>query len=69
MPSIFFYGPELEVSKKKDLISSFTEATNKVTGIRKEAVTIHLITSPPDTVGIGGELISERQERLRGQSK
>ena len=35
MPAIFFYGPELEKEKKRELIKSFTESASKATGIDK----------------------------------
>ena len=63
MPTIFFYGPELDTDKKKALISSFTEAASRVTGIQKAAFTVYLRPSSPDNVGVGGELLRERLER------
>jgi 4-oxalocrotonate tautomerase len=61
MPTIFFYGPELEKEKKKELIKSFTEAASKATGIDKSAFVVYLRQSSPDHVGVGGELLSDRQ--------
>ena len=65
MPTIFFYGPELDEEKKKELIKSFTESASKLTGIDKSAFTIYLRTSSPDNVGVGGELLRERHARLK----
>ena len=63
MPTIFFYGPELDVEKKKELISSFTETASRLTGIDKSAFTVYLRPSSTDNVGVGGELLKERLER------
>ncbi len=63
MPTIFFYGPELEVEKRKELIKSFTESASKATGIDKTAFTIYLIPTSRDRIGVGGELLSERARR------
>ncbi len=61
MPTIFFYGPELETDKKKELIKDFTEAASKVTGIDPSAFVVYLRSSKPDQVGVGGKLLSERR--------
>ena len=63
MPIIFFYGPELDGEKKKELIKSFTESASKLTGIDKSAITVLLMASSPDNVGVGGEVLTERLER------
>jgi len=66
MPTIFFYGPELDDEKKKELIRSFTETASGLTGIDKSAFTVYLRPSSPDIVGVGGELLRERLEREKG---
>jgi 4-oxalocrotonate tautomerase len=62
MPTIFFYGPELEVEKKRGLIKDFTEAASKATGIDQSAFVVYLRNSKPDEVGVGGKLLSERMK-------
>ncbi len=62
MPTIFFYGPELETEKKKELIKNFTETASKATGIDQSAFVIYLRSSKPDEVGVGGKLLSERNK-------
>jgi len=69
MPTIFFYGPELDDEKRKELIKSFTETASKLTGIDKSAFTVYLRTSSPDNVGVGGELLRERKERLEREKR
>lgn len=63
MPAIFFYGPELDVEKKRELIKSFTESASSLTGIDKSAFVVYLMPSSADTVGVGGELLKDRLER------
>ncbi len=62
MPTIFFYGPELETDKKKELIKDFTEAASKATGIDQSAFVVYFRSSKPDEVGVGGKLLSERNK-------
>ncbi len=63
MPTIFFYGPELDVEKKRELIKSFTETSSKLTGIEKSAFVVYLRPGSPDNVGVGGELLSETKRQ------
>ncbi len=69
MPTIFFYGPELDNEKKKELIKSFTETASKLTGIDKSAFVVYLRASSLDNVGVGGELLKERLEREKGSKR
>ncbi len=61
MPVIFFYGPELEKEKKRELIKSFTESASKATGIDKNAFLVFLRPTSRDNVGVGGELLSDKE--------
>lgn len=65
MPIIFFYGPKMEKEKRKELIKSFTEATSRLAGVDQRAVIVQLTETDPAYVGIGGELLEERQQRQR----
>ncbi len=69
MPTIFFYGPELDDEKKRELISSFTETASRLTGIDKSAFVVYLRASSSDNVGVGGELLKERLEREKGSER
>ena len=69
MPTIFFYGPELDDEKKRELIDSFTEIASRLTGIDKSAFVVYLRASSPDKVGVGGELLKERLEREKGSKR
>jgi len=60
MPVIMFYGPELEKSKKEQLVKEFAEAASRVTGIPEEKmITLLRVTSRED-VGVGTELLSNK---------
>ncbi|HOB87006.1 MAG TPA: tautomerase family protein [Bacillota bacterium] len=63
MPTIFFYGPELDPDKKRTLISEFTAAASKATGLSPSAFVVYLRTSTPEDVGVGGELLADRQKK------
>ncbi|NMA92007.1 MAG: 4-oxalocrotonate tautomerase [Firmicutes bacterium] len=61
MPTIFFYGPELEREKKRELIDSFTRSASKATGIAPSAFVVYLLPTSPEEVGVGGKLLTDRQ--------
>ena len=63
MPTFFFYGPELDAEKKRELIKSVTDKASELTGIDKSAFVVYLRPGSPDNVGVGGELLRDRQER------
>jgi 4-oxalocrotonate tautomerase len=63
MPTIFFYGPKLEKDKKRELIKSFTEKASELTGIDEAAFVVYLRNSDPEDVGVGGELLEDRQKK------
>jgi 4-oxalocrotonate tautomerase len=63
MPTVFFYGPELDVEKKREFIQSVTETASRLTGIDKSAFVVYLRPGSPDNVGVGGELLRDRMER------
>jgi len=63
MPTIFFYGPELDLDKRKELIRRFTEAASDLTGIDRSAFVVYLRTTDRDKVGVGGELLEERLKK------
>ena len=63
MPTFFFYGPELDTEKKRELIKSITDKASELTGIDKAAFVVYLKPSSIDDVGVGGELLKDRMER------
>jgi 4-oxalocrotonate tautomerase len=60
MPTIFFYGPELDKEKSREMIKSFTETASRLTGIDRSAFVVYLRASSPENVGVGGELLEDR---------
>ncbi len=60
MPTIFFYGPELDKEKSRGMIRSFTDTASRLTGIDRSAFVVYLRASSPENVGVGGELLEDR---------
>ncbi|RLE50973.1 MAG: 4-oxalocrotonate tautomerase [Candidatus Methanomethylicota archaeon] len=58
MPIIVFEGPKLTKEQKEELVKLFTDAAQKVTGIRREAFIVLIKENEPDNVGVCGELLS-----------
>lgn len=63
MPTIFFYGPELDKDKKKELIKSFTQKASEFTGIEESAFVVYLRSCHPEEVGVGGQLLEEKLKK------
>jgi len=63
MPLIIFEGPEMAKEKKRELVRSFAEATERVTGISKDHVTMVIHQNDHDNIGVGGELLTDRLAR------
>ena len=63
MPLIIFEGPQLGADKKRELVRSFAEATERVTGISKEHVTVVIHQNEHENIGVGGELLTDRLAR------
>lgn len=63
MPTIFFYGPKLDKEKSREMIKSFTDTASRLTGINRSAFVVYLRESSPENVGVGGELLEDRQKK------
>ncbi|MEW5919709.1 MAG: 4-oxalocrotonate tautomerase DmpI [Bacillota bacterium] len=61
MPTIFFYGPELDLEKRRELVQSFTKKASELTGIPEQAFVVYLRPSDQEHVGVGGMLLSDRK--------
>ena len=61
VPTIFFYGPELEKDKRKELISAFTKKASELTGIEEAAFVVYLRNTDPGHVVVGGVLLEDRK--------
>ena len=66
MQTIFFYGPKLDKDKSREMIKSFTDTASRLTGINKSAFVVYLRESGPENVGVGGELLEDRQKKTGG---
>jgi len=63
MPTIFFYGPKLDKEKSREMIKSFTDTASRVTGINRSSFVVYLREARHDNVGVGGELLEDRQKK------
>ena len=61
MPIINVEGPALkEVEKKRRLVEEMTDAAVKAFGLPRETIVVLLKENSPENVGVGGELVSDR---------
>ncbi len=60
MPTIFFYGPNLDKGKSSEMVKSFTETASRLTGIPESAFVVYLRETSHEKVGVGGELLVDR---------
>ena len=63
MEFIVFEGPPMPVEKKRELVGALTEAAHRVTGHPKGILTVLIHENGPENVGVGGELLADRQAR------
>ena len=61
MPTIFFYGPELDIEKKREMVKAFTQKASELTGLPEQAFVVYLRPSEHENVGVGGSLLVDRQ--------
>ncbi|MBW2704429.1 MAG: tautomerase family protein [Deltaproteobacteria bacterium] len=62
MPSIIIDGPPIaDLDKKRDLIREMTESAFKAYGIPKQAIVVLIKENTSDNVGVGGELLADKQ--------
>jgi len=59
MPVIVFEGGKMDLDKKKELISRFTQAAAEITGIATQSFVVYIKENDLDNVGVGGEVLSE----------
>lgn len=63
MPNITFDGPKIvDVGKKRELIKAVTDAAVLAYGLPKQAMVVVIRENNPENVGIGGELLADRQK-------
>jgi 4-oxalocrotonate tautomerase len=60
MPTIMFYGPELEKERRARLVKDFTRAASEATGLDQSAFVVYLHPVGRENVGVGGELLVDK---------
>ncbi len=60
MPTIMFYGPEMQKEKRKKLVDDFTKAASEATGIDRSAFVVYLRPTDREHVAVGGELLVDK---------
>ncbi len=60
MPTITVEGPALSTDSKRELVRRFTETAREVYDI--EDIIVLIKENPPENVGVGGQLIADRQQ-------
>ncbi len=63
MPVITLEISSLEKEKKRELIKGFTKTASQITGIPERAFIVTIHENPGDNIGVGGELLSEREKK------
>jgi len=66
MPVIIFEGGKMDQDQKKKLIRGFTEVAADATGIHAQAFVICIHENHSDSVGVGGEMLTEVLARENG---
>ena len=60
MPTIFFYGPPLDMEKKREMVKAFTQKASELTGLPEHAFVVYLRPCEQENVGVGGVLLADR---------
>jgi len=63
MPNAYIDGPKIEsVEAKRALVKEVTDAMEKAYKFPRQAYVVTITENPPENVGVGGELISDRRK-------
>ena len=63
MPTITVEGPKIaDIEIKRTLVKEFTESAAKAYGLPAEIMVVLIKENPPDNVGVGGRLITDREK-------
>lgn len=60
MPVITFEAAQLNKQQKAQLVKEFTESASRITGIPEAGFYVFIKENEGDNVGVGGRLLSER---------
>ena len=61
MPTITVEGPTLSIESKRALVRRLTETAAEIYQI--EHITVLIKENPPENVGVGGQLLTDREEQ------
>jgi len=62
MPNITVDGPKInDLEKKRVLVREITDAAEKAYQFPREAFVVVIKENPPENVGVGGKLVSDRK--------
>jgi 4-oxalocrotonate tautomerase len=63
MPTIIIEGPPLgDIEKKRRLVAETSASASAAYGLPVEAMVVLIKESPPENVGVGGRLLSDRKK-------
>ncbi len=68
MPTIIIEGPPIDVDKKRALVKQMTETASDVYELPREIMHVLIKENPPDNVGVGGQLLTDRHQRTRAST-
>ena len=60
MPTITVEGPPISLEQKRALVNRLTETAAEIYQI--EHITVLIKENPPENVGVGGQLLADRQQ-------
>jgi 4-oxalocrotonate tautomerase len=63
MPSILIHAPKIiDMNIKREFIKQMTDLLEKTYKLPRQSYYIYLKEDPPENVGIGGQLVSDREK-------
>ena len=65
MPVITFEAATLNKDQKRELVKRFTEVASRVTGLPEAGFYVFLKENNLENVGVGGQLIADRNEEKK----
>ena len=68
MPQVVIQGPPVDdLDRKRELVRGLTEAAAKYYDFPKTRISVLIKENMPENVGVGGELIIDRDRKKREQ--
>lgn len=69
MPVITMELGKVSVEQKRKLVTKVTELTAGITGVPKEAFIVLIKENDAESIGFGGELLSDKRARMATEKK